>query len=272
MLDPGSSPTVPATGYTDVITVAIVCFFAGSVTDYQVQYGTWVLAVRPERCPHCGAEHACIFWGSYARHVRLTDNRLDIRIERVRCTVCHVTDALLPSFLHMFRHYALFLIQYAISQAIDGGLWGDHLADVVGPGDQPTFPTVHEWLWSFVLSADWLLPWLQQALLALNPLAPLDVGLPPEHLLKIRNARRRTAFLQGWQVLRLAQALYAASRAQQPKLAFQATTLLAFLTAALGATGRMPRLLWPDGAAASNDTLNQSGRQPARAATCDQPP
>ena len=38
-----------------------------------MQYDTWVLAVRPERCSHCGAEHAYIFWGSYARHVRLTE-------------------------------------------------------------------------------------------------------------------------------------------------------------------------------------------------------
>jgi hypothetical protein len=243
------------------------------VQDYTPEaVALWVIKVFPVRCPHCGAEHTYIFWGTYARWVYTTTERVQIRIQRVRCLACMVTDALLPSFLHMFRRYLLPLIQQAISLAIDGGLWGDHLADAVGPCDQPAFSTVHEWLWSFVLSAAWLLPWLQQALLALDPLAPLEVGLPPERLLKIRNARRRTAFLQGWQALRLAQALYAASRARQPDLAFQATMLLAFLAAALGASGRMPRLLWPDGAANASALPAQSGRQPDQAANCGRPP
>jgi hypothetical protein len=249
MPDPRGSPTVPATGYADVITVAVVCFFAGSFKDYQVQYDTWVLAVRPERCPHCGAEHAYIFWGSYARHVRLTEERLDIRIGRVRCTVCHVTDALLPSFLHMFRHYALSLIQQAISLAIDRGVWGDDLADAVGPFDQPASTTLHGWVWSFALSAEWLLPWLQQALLAVDPLAALDPGRPPVHLQAIRNVKRRAAFIRAWQVLRLAQAFYAAIREHQQDLAFGAHTILAFVAAALGAAGRIPRILWPQAAA-----------------------
>jgi transposase len=253
MPDARGSPSVPATGYADVITVARVpsgcCFFAGSVEDYQVQYDTWVLAVRPERCPHCGAEHAYIFWGSYARHVRLTTHRLDIRIGRVRCSVCHVTDALLPSFLHMFRHYALFLIQQAISLTIDRGLWGDDLADAVGPYNQPAFSTLHGWVWSFALSAEWLLPWLQQVLLAVDPVASLDPGRPPAHLQAIHNVKRRAAFTRAWQTLRLAEALYAATRERQKDLAFRADMLLAFVAAALGAAGRVPRLLWPQAAA-----------------------
>jgi hypothetical protein len=249
MPDPGGGPTAQATGYADVIIVAVVCFFGGSIEDYQVQYVTWVLLVRPERCPHCGAEHAYIFWGSYARHVRLTEGRLDIRIGRVRCTVCHVTDALLPSFLHMFRHYALFLIQQAIGLAIDRGLWGDDLADAVGPFDQPASSTIHGWVWSFALSADWLLPWLQPALLAVDPLAELDPGRPAAHLQTIRNTERRTAFTCAWQTLRLAEALYAATRKRQQDLAFRADMILAFVAAALGAAGRVPRLLWPQAAA-----------------------
>ncbi len=38
--------------------------------------------------------------------------------------------------------------------------------------------------------------------------------------------------------------LYAATRARQPDLAFQADTVLAFLAAALVAADRPPRLLW----------------------------
>jgi len=229
--------------------VAVVCFFASSVEDYQAQYAVWVLAVRPERCPHCGAEHTCIFWGSYARWVRLTTHRVPIRIERVRCAVCHVTDALLPSFLHMFRHYALFLIQKAITLAFDAGLWSDELADAVGPYNQPAPSTIREWVWFFALSADWLLPWIQHSLLTFGPLPMLEPGRPPAHLLSIRNPNRRAAFTRAWQTLRLAEALYAAVRARQIDLAFQADMLLAFLAAALGAGGRVPRLLWPQVAA-----------------------
>jgi hypothetical protein len=229
--------------------VAVVCFFAGSVEDYQAQYAAWVLTVRPERCPHCGAEHTCIFWGSYARWVRLTTHRVPIRIERVRCTVCHVTDALLPSFLHMFRHYALFLIQKAIALALDAGLWGDELADAVGPYNQPAPATIREWVWFFALSAGWLLPWLQHSLLAFDPLPALDPGRLPAHLQAIRNSNRRSAFGHAWQTLRLTEALYAAARARQIDLAFQADMLLALLAAALGAAGRVPRPLWPQASA-----------------------
>jgi hypothetical protein len=229
--------------------VAVVCFFAGSVEDYQAQYAARVLVVRPERCPHCGAEHTCIFWGSCARWVRLTTHRVPIRIERVRCTVCRVTDALLPSFLHMFRHYALFLIQKALTLALDVGLWGDDLADAVGPYNQPAPSTLREWVWFFALSADWLLPWLQHSLLTFDPLPALDCGRPPAHLQAIRHANRRSAFSLAWQTLRLTEALYAAVRARQIELAFQADMLLAFLAAALGAAGRVPRLLWPQASA-----------------------
>jgi len=254
------------------LTIAHVCYFAGSIDDYQVQFVTWVVVVRPERCPHCGGEHTCVFWGSYLRWVYTATDRTRIWIQRVRCRLCGVTDALLPSFLHPFRRYTLALIQLAISAALDHGLWGDDLADAVGPYHQPAFSTVHEWVWSFVLSAVWLLPWLLQALLALDPQTSLDLGRSPDHLLKIPNARRRTAFLQGWQVLRLAQALYAATRAQQPDLAFQAIKLLAFVAVALGATGQMPRLLWPEGAAAASKPSTQSGPQPDRTTNRARPP
>ena len=225
--------------------MAVVCYFAGSVDTYPGHFVAWVVAVRPERCPHCGGEHSSIFWGSYLRWVYTTTDRLRVRIERVRCRLCGVTDALLPSFLHLFRRYLLPLIQKAITLALDGGLWGEALVDAVGPYHAPAPATIREWLWSFTLSADWLLPWLQHTLSALQPLAALDPGRPPAHLPAIRDPRRRRAFTRAWQVLRLAERLYAAARRRQPDLAFQADCLLAFLAATLGAAGRIPRLLWP---------------------------
>ena len=243
----GPSGTSP--GDDRCITVAHVCYFGGSIPEYQVQFVTWLVLVRPERCPHCGAEQTYIFWGTYARWVYTDTERIRIRIGRVRCRTCGVTDALLPSFLHMFRRYTLALIQLAISAALDDGLWGDDLADAVGPYGQPAFSTVHEWVWSFALSADWLLPWLQHILSVSQPLLALEPGRPPTHLQTIRNPKRRAAFTLAWQVLRLAEALYAAVRARQMDLAFQADMLLAFLAATLGAAGRIPRLLWPQATA-----------------------
>jgi len=201
------------------------------------------MVVRPERCPHCGGEHSCILWGSYLRWVYTSTDR--IRIQRVRCRRCGVTDALLPSFLHLFRRYTLTLIQQAISLALDGGLWGKALVDAVGPYHRPAPATIGEWVWSFVLSAVWLLPWLQHTLATIDPLASLEPDRPHAHLLGIPHPRRAHASLQAWQTIRLAETLYAAVRTRQPDLAFQADVLLAFLAAALGTVGRIPRLLWP---------------------------
>jgi len=227
--------------------MAIVAHFPGSVNDYPQCFAAWVIAVRPERCVHCGREHTVIFWGSYARWVYTDTERVQIRIERVRCTACGVSDALLPSFLHMFRRYTLALIQTTITLALDGGVWGQSLVDVVGPYHQPAPATLREWVWSFTRSAQaWLLAWLQQVLLTCDPLAVLDPGRPPTHLLHISLDRRRDAFLAGWQALRLMEQLYANARAYQPNLVFQAATLFAFVAASRGVAGHMPRLLWPD--------------------------
>jgi hypothetical protein len=229
--------------------VAIVFYFAGSVNDYhdlssnQVRFDVLLAGTRPERCPHCGGAHTCIFWGSYTRWVYGTTERLRVRIERVRCIVCGVTDALLPSFLHLFRRYALTLIQQALSLALEAGVWGDPLADAVGPYHQPAVSTLREWVVAFAQAADGLLTWLLLTLATLDPLAPLDLGRPPVHLTATQQSARPAAFLRAWQVLRLTEALYAATRAYQPDLAFQANALLAFLSAARQAAGHSPRLL-----------------------------
>ncbi len=227
----------------------MIFHFAGSVNEYrdlannQARFDVFLAVVRPARCPHCGGEHTCIFWGSYARWVYGTTDRLRVRIERVRCVVCGVTDALLPSFLHVFRRYTLNLIQQALSLALEAGLWGDALADVVGPYHRPAVSTLREWVVAFVQAADGLLAWLLLRLSALDPLAELDPGRPPAHLPAIADPTRRATFLRAWQVLRLAEALYAATRARQPDLVFQADTLLAFLSAARQTAGHSPRLL-----------------------------
>lgn len=230
--------------------MAIVAHFDGSIDEYQVRFAAWVIQVRPARCPHCG-QGVCILWGSYQRWVYTDTDRTRIRIERVVCVACGVSDALLPSFVHPYRRYTLVLIQSAITLALDGGIWGQALVDAIARYDRPVPATLREWVWSFVRSAAaWLLAWLQHMLTALDPLISLDPGQPPAHLLSIPSDRRRAAFIQGWQALRLAETLYATVRARQPALVFEAEALFAFLLATLGAARHAPRLLWPQAARA----------------------
>lgn len=47
---------------------------------------------------------------------------------------------------------------------LDVELWGEALADAVGPHDAPAPSTLCECVWSFVPSAEWLLSWLQRTL------------------------------------------------------------------------------------------------------------
>lgn len=184
------------------------------------------------------------------RWVYTTTDKVRIRIVRVCCTVCKVTDALLPSFLHMHRRYTLLIIRQALYLVLDAGLWGVALVKAVAPYGQPAPSTLCEWVSAFVDSAQaWLVEWLQRALTALNPLALPDPGRLPAHLNAISSTTRRERFGQGWQALRLTESLYALTRARQPDLAFQPDVLLAFLAAALGAVGRIPRILWPQAAA-----------------------
>lgn len=230
--------------------MAVECYFPGTVEDYPKQFVAWVVAVRPTHCLHCGSEGCCIFWGCYLRWVYTITDKTQIWIMRIRCTVCRVTDALLPSFLHMFRRYTLVLIQQTLHLVLDEGLWGVALVNAIAPYHQPAPSTLREWVWTFVHSAEeWLLDWLQHTLVALDPLRSLDLGPVPDPIRAIPMTTRRAVFAQGWQVLRLTEALYATTRARQPELAFQADVLLAFLAAALGTAGHLPRILWPQAAA-----------------------
>ena len=230
--------------------MAIVFYFAHTVKDYrdlcadQVRFDALLVTLRPERCPSCGARHSCFFWGSYLRWVYLHDERYQVRIERIRCVACGVSHALLPCCLHLFRRYALFLIQQAILLALHKGVWGEALADAIAPYHQPAPSTLREWVFSFIRGAVRLSPWLQSTLLTLDPLAPLTPDPPPAYLLSIRLSTRRAAFSRGRHCLRLAETFYACSRLRQPRLVFHFAHLFAFLTIALQTAGHSPRLLW----------------------------
>jgi hypothetical protein len=230
--------------------MAIVFGFAGGAKDChalchdQQRFATLLATVRPERCPHCGEPDSCTLWGSYLRWVYLTTERYPVRIEQVRCVMCGASHALLPSCLHLYRRYALALIQQAIIGALETGAWGDRLADALAPYHQPAVTTLHEWVRSFLHGAQLLLAWLQPILATQAPLACLDPGRQPAYLAYRRPSARHCALSHAWLCLRLAEALYAAHRSGHPHLVFHFDALFAFLTLALQTAGRMPRLVW----------------------------
>jgi hypothetical protein len=92
----------PAQGASAVSsTMAILAHSDDSVQVYLAQFAAWVVSVRPVECPHCKKMHTCILWGSYQRWVYTDTERIRIRIQRVLCVACGVTDALIPTFLHL---------------------------------------------------------------------------------------------------------------------------------------------------------------------------
>lgn len=60
------------------------------------------------KCPSCGKHHTFVFYGSYKRSCYASDGRLILlRIQRLLCTGCGRTHALLPCSIVPFRRYLL---------------------------------------------------------------------------------------------------------------------------------------------------------------------
>ena len=62
-------------------------------------------------CPHCGAQHNCIYHESYQRDLISVENgkRVEYQVEipRVRCQSCGRTHAILSDILIPFASYTL---------------------------------------------------------------------------------------------------------------------------------------------------------------------
>jgi hypothetical protein len=115
------------------------------------------------------------FCGTYWRKIRPTRTRIWIR--RVRCRICNVTHAVLPSFLLGRVHYSSHTLAPYVEQAVKNNLsaiqvWQRDLSD--GPRD---CKTLYRWLKRLRSRLPILLPRLKQELLMLAPhvdLTPLQ--------------------------------------------------------------------------------------------------
>ncbi len=91
----------------------IVTEFGGDVHAYLAQFEHLVFP-RPATCPHCQVEGHMMGHGFYPRKALDVATVYRLRIKRWYCAACHLTVALLPSFLLRFRHYLLPVIQAVV--------------------------------------------------------------------------------------------------------------------------------------------------------------
>jgi len=226
--------------------VVIVQHFPDSVKQYAEDAFPGRDFSIPDRCPHaeCQANGSLIRWGAYWRWACTADGDYHIRIQRIRCKVCGRTHSLLPDFLHPHRHYAIRLLQRAVSLYLIAGLgFGRLMKRLPDPG--PALSTVREWLGSFAYGAGELLQdVVTRPLLALNPLTKLLDTTPPQHLNRIPDAIKRRRLERAHHFWFLAEQLYAQVKARQLRLHFTAAQLFPFLLHWLQSQTIPPRLFW----------------------------
>jgi len=73
---------------------------------------------KDRNCPACGAKHSCSSHGSYERCmitiVGQTRKEVTVSINRVICSSCRKTHALLPDFLIPFASYSLKFVLHVL--------------------------------------------------------------------------------------------------------------------------------------------------------------
>lgn len=227
----------------------IVIHFPQSVKEYaeaSVCPGREI--ALPAGCPHpeCQAQGKLIRWGRYRRWVYADGTQYHLQIQRVRCQACGRTQALLPDFLHPYRHYALCLMQLVMGLYLWAGLGFGRLWDKLPPL-KPARTTVREWVRSFAYGAGYLLlDVLRRFGLALSSEVE-QPGRAPAHLNRSRHPEQRRWLKRSYQFWRWGEWLYAWLKEKQARLLFSAAQLCSFLLHWLQTQYLPPRLFWsPD--------------------------
>jgi len=89
----------------------IIAYLGRNVKDYRKNF-LYYLENLDLRCPKCGGittHHA-----SYTRHVHIQEDAQWITLGRVICTRCHITHAVIPDFIHPYKHYSTCDIELAM--------------------------------------------------------------------------------------------------------------------------------------------------------------
>jgi hypothetical protein len=181
-----------------------------------------------------------IRWGRYKRSVKTGEQKYVLEIQRVKCKACGVTHALLPDFLHPYRHYLLGLMQEAIWLYLFVGLGIERLMGRM-PFDGPEPSTVKEWVRSYGYGAGYLLlDVLRRFVMSLYPESEVSGRAPPE----LERSRNGEQLKRSYHFCRYGEILYARKKEIEPKMSFSDTKLFSFLIGWLQTQSIPPRIFW----------------------------
>lgn len=181
-----------------------------------------------------------IRWGRYKRSVKTGEEKYDTQIQRVRCKRCGATHALLPDFLHPYRHYLLRLMQKAVWLYLFVGLGIERLmAQMPLGGPEPS--TVQEWVRSFGYGAGHLLlDVLRRFVMTLYPESELTGRAPPE----LERSGNAAQLKNSYHFCRYGEILYARTKEVDPKITFSDAHFFPFLVRWLQRQSIPPRIFW----------------------------
>jgi hypothetical protein len=181
-----------------------------------------------------------IRWGRYKRSAKTGEQKYTIEIQRVKCKACGVTQALLPDFLHPYRHYLLELMQKAIWLYLFVGLGIERLMERLPLGG-PEPSTVKEWVRSFGYGAGYLLlDVLRRFVMSLYPESELSGRAPPE----LERSGNAAQLKSSYHFCRYGEILYARKKEVEPKMSFSDTDFFPFLVRWLQEQSIAPRIFW----------------------------
>ena len=128
---------------------------------------------RPEVCPHCQVVGRMIGHGFYPRQAWDPAKEYVLQIKRWSCAACHLTVALLPSFVLRFRRYLLSVIQAVVVTHYESQVSWSRVAQRCAPDGVPSRRTIKRWCRSFGQHAARWWAAVQQTLAQQDAASPL---------------------------------------------------------------------------------------------------
>ena len=177
-------------------------------------------------------------WGRYRRRVLTGTEAIVLKIQRIRCQACGRTHALLPDFLHPYRHFSLALLQRVMMLYLFAGLGFERLIEYL-PWDGPAPSTLREWVGAFAWGAGYLLfDFLRRYVMALAPEVELT-DPAPRHL---ERSPQVTLLQKSYHFWHWGEVLYARKKETDPRLPFSDAHFFPFLLHWLQIVRLPPRL------------------------------
>lgn len=119
----------------------IIAYLGRDVKDYR-KNSLRNLARLKILCPECGGNTA--LHGSYDRHVHIEDKIEWIVIQRVICSGCGKTHAVIPDFIKPYKHYSTGDIEFVLRD-VEDGVSPEHVDTAASDS------TIKRWIWEFRL-------------------------------------------------------------------------------------------------------------------------